>query len=576
MKLFKGWFCMSIFNFNKNSFVGTVQAVDTSSIIVGVENDDVLSSIKVNNLIIVKASKERQTLIGMVNKIIRKFNEVVSDENGEQIATDDIVKIYLIGTLLDKDGTKINVFKRTLESVPEIGSECYVMDDENLASFMGVISSTSQNAVDPLNIGTYALSKHANAYLDGNKFFQKHAVIVGSTGSGKSCTVATIIEQIALLKSSNAILFDIHGEYSPITGDNIKHYKIAGPNDEFSNEVLFLPYWLLSYEEMMSMILDRSDNNAPNQAMLFSKTVFEKKIDFLCNNGLADLVDDITIDSPIPYSMSDLIGRFVSYNEEMVDGAKAGTKKKGDYNGVLSRFIQRLENKCNDKRLNFMFSQDDHLLEYTYMSDLCQKLMLSASDGGGIKIIDLSEVPSDILPLIVSLVARIIFSVQQWIDKDKIHPIAIFCDEAHLYIPQNVNPGLETLSLMSFERIAKEGRKYGVGLVVITQRPSEVDRTVLSQSSNFVAMRLTNADDQNVIKKLLPDSLGNFGDLLPVLDVGEALVVGDASLLPSRILIKRPDPEPNSSTVKFWDEWSKEKTENLIVDAVNSMRRQSR
>lgn len=260
----------------------------------------------------------------------------------------------------------------------------------------------------------------------------------------------------------------------------------------------------------------------------------------------------------------------------MVDGAKANTKKKGDYNGILSRFIQRLENKISDKRLNFMFSQDENLINSDYMNELCQKLLLSASDGGGIKIIDFSEVPSDILPLIVSLIARIIFSVQQWIDKGKIHPIAIFCDEAHLYIPQNVKQGMESLSLMSFERIAKEGRKYGVGLVVITQRPSEVDRTVLSQSSNFVAMRLTNADDQNVIKKLLPDSIGNFGDLLPVLDVGEALVVGDASLLPSRILVKRPDPEPNSSTIKFWDEWSKESVDNLIDKAVDSMRKQSK
>lgn len=539
---------MSIFTFNNNSYVGTVQAVDTASVVVSVENETVLSNIKVNNLVIINASKERQTLIGMVNKIIRKFNDIIQAEDDEEITTEDIVKINLIGTLLDKDGVDTNVFKRTLESVPEISSKCYCMDDENLTSFMEVISSTSQCSGNPLYIGKYALSKHADAYLDGNKFFQKHAVIVGSTGSGKSCTVATVIEQIALLKSSNALLFDIHGEYSPITGDNIKHYKVAGPNDSYSDDVLFLPYWLLTYEEMMSMMLDRGDNNAPNQAMLFSKTVLQKKKEFLSNNGLG----------------------------EMVDGAKANTKKKGDYNGILSRFIQRLENKVSDKRLNFMFSQDKNLINYAYMNELCQKLMLAASDGGGIKIIDFSEVPSDILPLIVSLIARIIFSVQQWIDKDKIHPIAIFCDEAHLYIPQNVKQGVESLSLMSFERIAKEGRKYGVGLVVITQRPSEVDRTVLSQSSNFVAMRLTNADDQNVIKKLLPDSIGNFGDLLPVLDVGEALVVGDASLLPSRILVKRPDPEPNSSTIKFWDEWSKESVNNLIDKAVDSMRKQSK
>lgn len=567
---------MSIFTFNDNSYVGTVQAVDTASVVVSVENETVLSNIKVNNLVIINASKERQTLIGMVNKIIRKFNDLIQLEDDEEITTEDIVRINLIGTLLDKDGVDTNVFKRTLESVPEISSKCYCMDDKNLTSFMEVISSTSQCSGTPLNIGKYALSKHADAYLDGNKFFQKHAVIVGSTGSGKSCTVATVIEQIALLKSSNAILFDIHGEYSPITGDDIKHYRVAGPNDTYSDDVLFLPYWLLTYEEMMSMMLDRGDNNAPNQAMLFSKTVLQKKKEFLSNNGLEEMVDDITIDSPIPYEMDKLIDQFVFYNEEMVDGAKANTKKKGDYNGILSRFIQRLENKISDKRLNFMFSQDENLINSDYMNELCQKLLLSASDGGGIKIIDFSEVPSDILPLIVSLIARIIFSVQQWIDKDKIHPIAIFCDEAHLYIPQNVKQGMESLSLMSFERIAKEGRKYGVGLVVITQRPSEVDRTVLSQSSNFVAMRLTNADDQNVIKKLLPDSIGNFGDLLPVLDVGEALVVGDASLLPSRILVKRPDPEPNSSTIKFWDEWSKESVDNLIDKAVDSMRKQSK
>ena len=567
---------MSIFTFNNNSYVGTVQAVDTASVVVSVENETVLSNIKVNNLVIINASKERQTLIGMVNKIIRKFNDIIQVEDDEEITTEDIVKINLIGTLLDKDGVDTNVFKRTLESVPEISSKCYYMDDENLTSFMEVISSTSQCSGNPLYIGKYALSKHADAYLDGNKFFQKHAVIVGSTGSGKSCTVATVIEQIALLKSSNALLFDIHGEYSPITGDNIKHYKVAGPNDSYSDDVLFLPYWLLTYEEMMSMMLDRGDNNAPNQAMLFSKTVLQKKKEFLSNNGLGEMVDDITIDSPVPYEMDKLIAQFIFYNEEMVDGAKANTKKKGDYNGILSRFIQRLENKVSDKRLNFMFSQDENLINYAYMNELCQKLMLAASDGGGIKIIDFSEVPSDILPLIVSLIARIIFSVQQWIDKDKIHPIAIFCDEAHLYIPQNVKQGVESLSLMSFERIAKEGRKYGVGLVVITQRPSEVDRTVLSQSSNFVAMRLTNADDQNVIKKLLPDSIGNFGDLLPVLDVGEALVVGDASLLPSRILVKRPDPEPNSSSIKFWDEWSKESVNNLIDKAVDSMRKQSK
>lgn len=564
---------MSIFSFEEASKIGTVIAVDTASVVVKVENSNVLSEIQVNNLVTIKASKLRQTLIGMVSKIIRKFGEMVDDS--DEIEKDDIVKITLIGTLIDKLGTRENIFKRTLESVPEITAECFVMNNDDLSRFMSVLSTSANSENSTLNIGQYALNKDATAYLDGNKLFQRHAVIVGNTGSGKSCTVATLIEEIAKLKSSNAVVFDIHGEYQPIQGDNIKHYKIAGPIDIFSDEIVYLPYWLLTYEEMISMMIDRSDNNAPNQAMIFSRNVLKKKKEFLVEIDKADVSDDITIDSPTPYSIESLLDELNSINNEMVPGAN-GKPKKGDFNGTLSRFIQRLENKVNDKRLNFLFSNDENLLNYDYLGQLCTKLMTPGTNDGGVKIIDFSEVPSDILPLVISLVARIIFSVQQWTERDNINPIALFCDEAHLYIPQNTKGGMEEQSLNSFERIAKEGRKYGIGLVVITQRPSEVDRTVLSQSSNFIAMRLTNVDDQNVIKRLLPDSLGNFGELLPILDVGEALVVGDASLLPSRIIVNMPNPEPNSGTVNFWSEWSKESTTNTLNSAIESLRRQTR
>ena len=172
---------MSIFNLSERdtSFIGKVQAVDTANIVVKVENEDVLSDIQVNNLVIIQASKTRQTLIGMVNKIIRTFSDgdIASDEE-LTVNSNDIVKINMIGTLLNKEGLRENVFKRTLESVPEISSEVYIMNDENLSAFMNVISATSAEGNDPLNIGTYALNKYAQAYLDGNKFFQKHAVIV--------------------------------------------------------------------------------------------------------------------------------------------------------------------------------------------------------------------------------------------------------------------------------------------------------------------------------------------------------------------------------------------------------------
>jgi hypothetical protein len=199
-----------------------------------------------------------------------------------------------------------------------------------------------------------------------------------------------------------------------------------------------------------------------------------------------------------------------------------------------------------------------------------------ADQKGGIKIINFSEVPSDILPLMVSLIARLIFVISQWTDRDKRHPIALFCDEAHLYILERTSSdAADEISVGIFERIAKEGRKYGVGLIVISQRPSEVNRTVLSQCNNVIAMRLTNGEDQSVIKSLLPDSLGGFGDLLPVLDVGEALVVGDASLLPTRVVVSEPKFKPSSATVNFWDRWRDSEPKLDIKTAVRAWRRQS-
>ena len=307
--------------------------------------------------------------------------------------------------------------------------------------------------------------------------------------------------------------------------------------------------------------------------MLFSTEVLNQKREHLkiCNHE--DMENVITLDSPIPYNLQALITKLEALDIQMVSGKRG--EKQGPYFGKLTRFIQRLRAKVEDKRINFMLSKDSSLLDYDYMKKLCEKLMKpSENSNGGVKIIDFSEVPSDILPLIASLVARVIFAVQQWSECHS--PIAIFCDEAHLYIPSSSETSMDVQSVGSFERIAKEGRKYGVGLVVISQRPSEVNRTVLSQCNNFVAMRLTNADDQAVIKRLLPDSLGDYSEMLPILDIGEAIVVGDASILPSRIKVDVPKLKPRSATVNFWDEWNKDTINNDIMNAVEALRKQSK
>ena len=567
---------MGVLNFDKEDTIGTVESVDTSTVIIRVDSDENIKGLQVNNLLAVQSPQIGQQLIGVVSKIIRKSTNSsdILDEFGIPLLSFNVIKAVLIGTHYDKDGIKENIFKRTLSTIPSVNAECYLILGQKLKEFMLAITSvTSHKNSVSLNLGKYSIDENAVAFLNGNKFFQRHAVIVGSTGSGKSWSVARILEQVAQLNSANAIIFDIHGEYTPLNSRGFTHYKIAGPNDTMSNNNLFLPYWLLTYEEMLSMMLDRSDSNAPNQAMIFSAEVLKEKRAKLKNANHGEMVNIITLDSPVPYDLQMLERNLEALDTQMVPGQRS--EKQGPFFGKLTRFIQRLKAKTEDKRLNFMFSKDDNLLNYEYMNDLCEKLMKPSKNGsGGVKIIDFSEVPSDVLPLIASLVARVIFAIQQWADHRV--PLALFCDEAHLYIPSTTESSMDMQSVGSFERIAKEGRKYGVGLVVISQRPSEVNRTVLSQCNNFVAMRLTNADDQSVIKRLLPDSLGDYSEMLPILDVGEAIVVGDASILPSRIKIDAPTLKPKSATVDFWDEWSKDSINNDLRNSVEALRRQSK
>ena len=379
--------------------------------------------------------------------------------------------------------------------------------------------------------------------------------------------------------------FCLHGEYKPLDGAEFCHIRIAGPADiekgtGMEDGVLHLPYWLLGYEALVSLFVDRSEENAPNQTMMMTRHITAAKRAALIDPKYADILANFTIDSPVPFDLNAVFSALESANSEMVPGAKAGTEKQGPYFDKLSRLIARLESKRQDRRLGFLFQPPAACMEMEWLSTMVHKLIggrgSQKDKRGGIKIIDFSEVPSDVLPLMVSLLARLIFTTNQWTQADKRHPIALLCDEAHLYIPERATADSgDAVSVQIFERIAKEGRKYGVGLVVISQRPAEVNRTVLSQCNNVIAMRLTNGDDQSVITRLLPDSLGSFGDLLPILDIGEALVVGDASLLPTRVRVAEPRKKPNSQTVAFWDCWSEPEPKSDTENAVKAWRRQS-
>ncbi len=571
----------TVFNYDKKEIIGLVNSVDTGMSTAVINDDSTLSQLQVNQLLAVQSPKSGRFIIAMIIKIYRKASNIDDEEeteDGAALATFNQVRLVFVGEFIDKIGTKTNVFRRNVSAVPSIDAPCYKIEHERLTNLMQSISSELAASVNPLQIGKYTMDESSIAYLDADKLFQRHAAIVGSTGSGKSFCVARIVEQMAALKHANGILFDIHGEYSneSFKRDGILQLKIATPSDlsvtnKLSKGILMVPYWLLNYEEMQALLLDRSDQNAPNQAMLFSREVLCEK-EKTVNGTVYDKI--ITVDSPVAYNLQPLVQTFEDLDTQMVPGAKAGSEKQGPFYGKLTRFIQRVKNKLSDKRMGFMFSLSDEELKQDWLDQFCAVLM----DGNsGIKVIDMSEVPSDVLPLVIGLLARIVFSIQQWSTTENRHPIALLCDEAHLYVQQATTlDAVAELGLRSFERIAKEGRKYGLGLVIISQRPSEVNRTVLSQCNNFISLRLTNVDDQNVIKRLLPDNLGNIADNLSLLDIAEAIIVGDSTLLPSRVKIDEPSIKPSSQTIPFWSIWSDVNISQNLSEAIGNMIKQSK
>lgn len=574
-----------ILNIEENSYMGRVISVDTTRAIIYIENRSIVNRLGIMDLVSIKGINEQSVLIGMVESVSRSIQhdeiaiEGLVEDDEIQEDTRDLVKVSLIGTFFKVKGSERNIFKRGANTFPLIDSQCYLIEGDNLQRFMSIFSKSPQND-EILEIGTFVNDSNAKAILDGDKLFQRHACILGSTGSGKSWCVATILENVSKLKYSNIIVFDIHGEYKSLTegeGKIAEGYKIAGAcEDTENNKSIYIPYWLLNREELLSMVLDRSDSNAPNQSSRFTLHIKDLKRKVLELENKGELQNSFTVDSPIPYSISDLINLLKEDDTKKGEGVRGPVK--GEWEGKLTRFISRLEAKIDDKRYSFMYNPPKQALSYVWLYDMIGSLLESSDNNKGIKIIDFSEVPSDILPIVAGTLARVLYNVQFWMEPKCRTPFTILCDEAHLYLPTKENvDSIERQALYNFERIAKEGRKYGVSLFVVSQRPSDVSKTILSQCNNFIILRLTNDRDQSVIKSLIPDSLKSVLECLSILDVGESIILGDSILLPNRVKIHEPSIKPYSDTKKFWQEWSeRNQQKSNLINAIENLRAQTR
>lgn len=388
--------------------------------------------------------------------------------------------------------------------------------------------------------------------VDGDKFFNKHIAIVGSTGSGKSHTVAKIIQQAVSgkaggyvgMNNSHVVIFDIHAEYKAAFPD-AKHIDITN---------LRLPYWLLNSDELQELFID-TEANDHNQRNLFKEAVVKSKKEHFRGDNVAK--EKIHFDSPLLFEINDILELARYKNTTERDGTR-----QGPLVGKLSNFISRFENKLADKRLDFLLGDESR---DTSFEDVLKSLIGYGESKTNITIIDLSGVPFDVLSITVSLISRILFEYGYYYKRLRIAennnenevndvPLLLVYEEAHKYAPNN-DAAKYRASRESIERIAKEGRKYGITLLLASQRPSEISETIFSQCSNFLALRLTNPSDQNYVKRLLPDTMGNLVDRMPSLRAGESLLIGDAVVLPSVVQIDMCDPTPASTDIPYWQLW---------------------
>ncbi|MFO0428119.1 MAG: ATP-binding protein [Planctomyces sp.] len=558
-----------------NDCVGVVRSVDTGSVAVSINSDSALPSLKVGGFCALSDEQSDSWLIATIESISRP-----ASNNVAQPETPATAVMTLLGQVRSRDGGFR--FLRSVESFPRLGSRCFVMSESELGTVLDLTAS-SFDTEELVEVGSYSLSSGTRARISGNRFFQRHSAIVGSTGSGKSWAVASLLERASQLPGSNIVLFDLHGEYQTLSESEVgfaSRLRIAGPGDlqNPGKDVLFLPHWLLSRDEMLSIVADIRQESAYIHAARFVRHVFDLKSEWRNRHQQEDNLKTFTLDSPIPYSLDELISRLEFDNNEMVEGNRAGSEKQGPYFGKLTRLLDRFRDRVADPRNGFLFRAPEESESPEWLGQLAVRLLAADQEHRGIKIIDFSEVPADLISVVASTLARLLYTVQFWLAPSDRTPLCIVCDEAHLYLPRSENADAGQLnSLESFERIAKEGRKYGVSLLVVSQRPSDLNSTILSQCSNFLALRLSSERDKTAVRALLPDSMKGVSDLLPILDTGETLVIGDAVLFPTRIKFDAPEIRPRSSSMEFWNEWRKTCVESRgISAAVDNLRRQGR
>jgi hypothetical protein len=466
------------------------------------------------------------------NWLIANVRTMRADESGEVIANVD----FLGEGTRDSSGRMSN-FRRGVTRYPIPGCDVHAVSTDDLRAVFAASDEAN------IEIGTVYPTDDIRGALYVDPMLSKHFAVLGSTGTGKSTSVALILHRISQLSpEGHIVMIDPHGEYSA---------AFKGCGELFNVDNLQLPYWLMNFEEHCEVMLTTHGAERQRDADILAKCLLSART----KGKDVSAIGKVTVDSPIPYLLTDLNTILVN---EMGKLERAGDTLP------YQRLKTKLDELRADPRYTFMFSG---MLVSDSMPGLLAKLFRLPSQGRPISIVDVSGVPSEITSVVVSVLARMVFDYAIWSRTEAQRPLLLVCEEAHRYVPKDEHQESGQAVRRILERIAKEGRKYGVSLGLITQRPSDLAEGVLSQCGTILSMRLNNDRDQACVRAAMPEGARGFLDAIPALRNRECIVCGEGVAIPLRVRFDDLEPEkrPASSDPSFARLWRETGDEEGII-----------
>lgn len=566
------------------TYLGNIIRVDSGTIEVEVSNEIPSAAPIING---------RLYKIGQIGTFVKipigniTIYGIVSSVSNTPSKSDDTLLKYSFGSrflTVQLVGEKVGEddFEKGIGTYPTINDEVHIVIEKDLFDIYGKKDSGS------IEIGKHSSSENLSVYADLHRLVLRHCAILGSTGSGKSNTTVSILKAILNgYQGSRIILVDPHGEYSSAFPD-AKVLKINDPANP-----LFIPFWLMSFDELAYFLVGAkpTDDQKPDYRLFRELVTNLKKENCNLKSGVVN-PDFVTSDSPIPFSARKLWyemnwllnATFSSANKDDQTRATAQEINAGDCEDLIpaqftpyptnntapfkSRhqeyysYEKKILSRLKDSRFDFLFNPGD-FKDADSDKDLHHLLNEWIGSDSKLSILDLSGVPFEVLDITVGLITRFVYDSMFWGRNEpytgKNRPLLLAYEEAHNYLNKNDN---NSYSKAAVERVFKEGRKFGLGALVISQRPSEISETILAQVGTFIALRLTNSGDQSIVKSSAPDNLNSLIDLLPSLRTGEAIIVGEAIKIPSRVRLKLNVPRPTSDDPKLVEKWQQEHPTN--------------